>query len=61
VDPVAPVAPVAPAGPGTAGPGTTTTGATAVLGQSHALNASAVTTAKNTIETFMGIPFECLK
>jgi hypothetical protein len=56
VDPVDPVAPVAPAGPGTA---TTAAGVTTV-GLSHALNASAITTAENTIEYFMRIPFDCL-
>jgi hypothetical protein len=50
--PVAPVAPVAPAGPG----GVTTV----VVGLSHALNASAITAADNTIEYFMRIPFDCL-
>ena len=56
VDPVDPVAPVGPAGPGTA---TTAAGVTTV-GLSHALNANAITTAENTIEYFMGIPFDCL-
>jgi len=55
-EPVDPVAPVAPAGPGTA---TTAAGVTTV-GLSHALNASAITTAENTIEYFMRIPFDCL-
>jgi hypothetical protein len=61
VDPVDPVAPVGPAGPGT-GTGTATTGAgvTTVAGLSHALNASAITTAENIIEYFMRIPFDCL-
>src|SRR5476651_10183 len=56
VDPVDPEAPVAPAGPGTA---TTAAGVTTV-GLSHALNASAISTAENTIEYFMRIPFDCL-
>jgi hypothetical protein len=61
VEPVDPVAPVAPAGPGTAGPGTATTAAgVTTVGLSHALNASAITTAENTIEYFMRIPFDCL-
>jgi hypothetical protein len=56
VDPVEPVAPVAPAGPGTA---ITAAGVTTV-GLSHALNATAVSTAENTIAYFMRIPFDCL-
>jgi hypothetical protein len=42
------VAPVAPAGPGTA---------MTAAGLSHALNASAISTAENVIEYFMEIPF----
>jgi hypothetical protein len=64
VDPVDPVAPVGPAGPGTAGPGTgtvtTAAGVTTAVGLSHALNASAISTAENIIEYFMKIPFDCL-
>jgi hypothetical protein len=56
VDPVEPVAPVAPAGPGTA---ITVAGVTTV-GLSHALNATAVSTAENTNAYFMRIPFDCL-
>jgi hypothetical protein len=56
VDPVEPVAPVGPAGPGTV---TTVAGVTTV-GRSHALKASAISTAENTIEYFMRIPFHCL-
>src|ERR1017187_8690343 len=56
--PVDPVAPVGPAGPGT-GTVTTAAGVTTV-GLSHALNASAISTAENTIEYFMRIPFDCL-
>jgi len=55
--PVAPVAPVGPAGPGTA---TGTAGVTTVVGLSHALNASAISTAENIIEYFMRIPLDCL-
>jgi hypothetical protein len=61
--PVDPVAPVAPAGPGTAGPGTgtaTTAAGVTTVGLSHALNASAISAAENTIEYFMRIPFDCL-
>jgi hypothetical protein len=58
VDPVDPVAPVGPAGPGT---GTVTTaGGVTTVGLSHALNASAISAAENTIEYFMRIPFDCL-
>lgn len=62
-DPVAPVAPVAPASPaGPAGPwtGTVTTATGVTAGLSHALKASAIIAAVNTIEYFMGIPFNCL-
>jgi len=56
-DPVDPVAPVGPAG---AGAGTVTTaGGFTTVGLSHALNASAISTAENTIGYFMGIPFDC--
>jgi len=61
-DPVDPVAPVGPAGPGTAGPGTgtvTTAAGVTTVGRSHALNAVAISTAENTIEYFMRIPFDC--
>jgi hypothetical protein len=57
-DPVNPAAPVGPAGAG-AGTVTTAGGFTAV-GLSHALNASAISTAENTIGYFMGIPFDCI-
>jgi len=53
-DPVDPVAPVGPAGPGT-GAVTTAAGVTTV-GLSHALKASAISTAENAIEYFMRIP-----
>src|SRR5450759_5221399 len=53
-----PVAPVGPAGPGT-GTVTTAAGVTTV-GLSHALNASAISAAENTIEYFMRIPLDCL-
>jgi len=36
----------------------TTVGVTTAGRQSHALSASAITTAENTIETFMTIPFD---
>ena len=51
VDPLDPVAPVAPAGPGVV---------TTVVGLSHALNASAISTAENIIEYFIRIPLECM-
>jgi hypothetical protein len=51
VFPVDPVAPVAPADP---------EGVTTVVGLSHALNASASSTAENIIEYFIRIPLECL-
>lgn len=61
-EPVAPVDPVAPVGP--AGPGTgtvTTAGGVTTVDFSHALNAAAITTtADNTIEYFIGTPFDCL-
>jgi hypothetical protein len=65
VAPVDPVAPVGPAGPGTgtAGPGTgiATTGlGVTTVGFSHAVNASAITTAESIIEYFMGIPLDYL-
>jgi hypothetical protein len=50
-DPVDPVAPVGPAGPGM-GTVTTATGFTTV-GLSHALKASAISSAENTVEYFM--------
>ncbi|AJP49210.1 hypothetical protein PG1C_13775 [Rugosibacter aromaticivorans] len=56
--PVAPVDPVAPVGP--AGPGTgtvTTVAGVMTVGLSHALNASTISTAENTIEYFMRILF----
>src|ERR1019366_7708556 len=56
--PVDPVAPVGPAGLGT-GTVTTAAGVTTV-GLSHALNASTISAAENTIEYFMRIPFDCL-
>ena len=58
VDPLDPAAPVGPAGAGT---GTVTTaGGLTTVGLSHALNASAISTAENTVEYFMRIPFECV-
>ena len=57
-EPVDPEATVGPAGPGT-GTVTTAAGVTTV-GLSHALSASAIITAENTIEYFMRIPFDCL-
>jgi hypothetical protein len=61
VAPVDPVAPVAPAGPGT-GVGTviTVAGATTAGRMSHALNVSAISTAENNIEYFIGIPLDWL-
>jgi hypothetical protein len=56
-DPVDPVAPVGPAGPG-AGTVTTAAGVT-TGGLSHALKASAISTAENAIGYFMRIPFDC--
>ena len=50
-DPVDPMAPVWPAGPGI-GTVTTAAGFTTV-GLSHALNASAISSAENTVEYFM--------
>jgi hypothetical protein len=55
VSPVEPVAPVGPAGPGT-GTAITVAGVTTV-GLSHALKASAISTAENTIEYFIRITF----
>lgn len=59
VAPLGPVAPVGPAGPGTvtAGPGmgTATTAEATTVGLSHALSVSAINTAENIIEHFMGI------
>lgn len=52
-----PVAPVGPAGPG-AGTVTTAAGVT-TGGLSHALKASAISTAENAIGYFMRIPFDC--
>ena len=56
-DPIDPGAPDGPAGPGT-GAVTTAAGFTTV-GLSHALKASAINIAENTIEYFMRIPFDC--
>jgi len=56
VDPVKPLAPVAPVGPAGPGTGTVTTVGVTTVGFSHALNASATSTAENIIEYFMGIP-----
>ena len=58
VDPLAPAAPVGPAGAGT---GTVTAaGGLTRVGLSHALNASAISAAANTVEYFMRIPSDCL-
>ena len=57
-DPIDPVAPVAPTGPG-AGTVTTAAGGGTTVGLSHALKASAISTAEDAIEYFMRIPFDC--
>src|SRR5512133_3239352 len=49
-DPVDPVAPIAPTGSGAGG---------TAVGLSHALRASAISTAEDAIEYFMRIPFDC--
>ena len=58
VDPLDPAAPVGPAGAGT-GTVTAAGGLTTVC-LSHALNASAISTAENTVEYFMRIPSDCV-
>ncbi len=57
-DPLDPTAPVGPAGVGTGS--VTAAGGFTTVGLSHALNASAISNAENTIEYFIRIPFHRL-